>query len=134
MITAEKLIEIESVCSRMREIRKALESVYYAYTSPRFDSVKTTSPVKDPVTEAVNHALRLHEELDELLQIRQNFEDELQQVTDCEVCAIIRWHYCMGLSWKDTSWKVYHSRSYFQSRDKLRWYLTTPHHEPKENT
>lgn len=129
----ERLEQIETVCSRMREIRKALESVYYAYTSPRFDSVKTTSPVKDPVTEAVNRAERLSQELDELLRIRQDFETELESINDPEICAIIRQHYILGKSWKQTSMKVYGVQNYFLARDRLRWFLA-PHHEPKENT
>lgn len=134
MLTFERLEEVGYACARIREIQVELNNVYNTYRSPSFNNRRCNTEPADPVTKAVHKATKLHDELDRLLKIRLDFEDELEGITDPEVCAIIRWHYCIGLSWKDTSWRVYHSQSYFAARDKVRWYLAAPHHEPKEST
>ena len=125
MISFERLEQIETVCSRIREVQKALQSVYNTYQSPRFDGIKYTSQPADPTSKAFYEAQRLSQELDELLKVRQDFEEELMKA-DCEIQAIIRYRYLIGLSWKETSMKVFHTQSYFLARDKLRWYLSPP--------
>ena len=85
MLTLQKLEYIADVCSRIRQIKTELQSVYYAYTSPRFDGVKYTNQPADPTSKAFYQAERLHEELEELLRIMSDFETELEQITDHEI-------------------------------------------------
>lgn len=133
MITAEKLEEIADICKRCKEVMIELNSVYNTYASPRFDGYKRTSPGTDPTSKAFYRAEKLNEELEELLRIRADFEEELSQINKPEICAIIRWHYILGKSWKQTSERVFHTSSYFLARDRLRWYLTAPHQKPSES-
>lgn len=131
MITLEQLEELSFACKRIREIQEELKHVYNAVKSPSLTNTRQHNEPADPTVRAVHKAEKLHEELDRLLAIRMAFEEELEQIPDGELCAIIRWRFIIGLSWKMTSWKVYHVMDYSMARDKLRWGLLTPRRKEK---
>ena len=125
MITVQRLEKTAVICRRIRELRNAIQHTYNTYRSPSFDRSyrKSTGHVSDPVVNAVNHLQDLHSQLAECLDYMYQFENDLSQIDNNEIIAIIRCHYILGDTWSDTSWKMYQRRDHSAVRKKLIRYL-----------
>lgn len=124
-LTLERLEHIRHVTDQLRTIDK---QIYYAYDtrkSPSLESISKHSigTVSDPVRDAVHAVDVLEQRKAECLQEMLIFEQDLSEIGNNEIEAIIRWHYLLGYGWKETSRMVYGSCDYFRARNTLRRYL-----------
>lgn len=112
-MTLEELRRVRSLRANIDSINELLETLYFPYSSPGAVKEGGQNPNRgsDPTVQAFHRIEKKREELDRVqaeysLKVAE-IEDWLRTVDDLEVVAIIRYHYILRKSWKDTSKKVY---------------------------
>ena len=76
---------------------------------------------KGPYLSAVLENLETAEK--DLRQSLKEVEEWIQQLDDPEIESIVRWHYIIGYSWKDTNTEVYGFPDYHMARKKINRYF-----------
>ena len=78
----------------------------------------------NPTKQAVDHLIELRERLatkkDLLVQRTLEIEEWIDSLQDKEVSAIIRYHFIMGKTWRETTKKVYGYADWSLSQWKIR--------------
>jgi len=123
-MTIEQLNVYRGVCANVDSIKMQIDSLYVPVSSPNGKRIIGSSGFipGNPTEQAVSRIIRLKEELNEQLTLQFNLLNEITEWlnevadTDPEVAALIRFHYVIGLSWKETAVKAYgynagHSRA-----------------------
>ena len=62
---------------------------------------------------------KLDEERERMYATLEDIERWLMTCEDPEIVSIIRWHYLLGLDWRQTNRKVYGYPDYYRSRKKI---------------
>ena len=123
-MTIRELEHYRGICSNIAAIREELNSAYYPVASP---TGKTDSAIKSmpgqPTQRAAFYAIDLKEllalRLQEQAEAAKAIETWLLTVSDPEIESIVRWHYIIGLNWKQTTMKVYGYGDPYRTRKKI---------------
>ena len=125
-MTIETLNQYRIIKANILALQFEIESFYEPVASPNgHQSVgggKSVPDVGNPTENAVNRILELKERLQEEQRTLESMigmvNEWMEQITDLEIKAIIRWHYLIGKTWTETSDEVYGSpnRDYCRKR------------------
>lgn len=125
-MTIEALEHFRGMSAEVKAIQDEIDTLYSPVSSP----VMSDSHAAAPSNPTEKSAMRIIE-LKKLIEHRQGkLSEELEVIEkwlvtldDYELCSIVRWHYLLGLSWKQTNIKVYGYPSYDYSRKRIRRYF-----------
>ena len=126
-MTIELLEQYRGIAANIEALKMQIDSLYVPVTSPngRQNTGSFSSTPGDPTEQSVMKILDMQEELSrelaqqvELLTEITNWMREAGE-NDPEVVALIRFHYMAGLSWKQTSKKVYGYNDYYRARKRV---------------
>ena len=121
IMTLEELNKYRGMVVEINLIKDQINNLYNTYKSPSFTDVGlSSSNAVSPVEKAVNKIQRLEglyaEKLFELEKQTHQIEYWISSIDDPYIRAIIRSHYLLGKSWKDTSKLVYGYGNYYNAR------------------
>lgn len=112
-ITLDDLRQYRDTYLSIKAIQAEIESLYYPVSSPPMVSEgggKTLSP-SDPTVQAFHQIERSKERLShkliELSEKKEEIDIWLNDLQDQHIASIIRFHFIVGLSWKQTCVQVY---------------------------
>lgn len=109
----EELRRVRAIRQNADLIGEELKALYFPYTSPNApkDGGQNPNRGSDPTVSAFHRIERKKAELAKLqaeyTQRVLEVEEWLKTVNDLEVVAIIRCHYILGKTWKETAKRVY---------------------------
>ena len=120
-MTLEELNKYRGMVVEINLIKDQINNLYNTYKSPSFTDVGlSSSNAESPVEKAVKRIQRLEglyaEKLFELEKQTHQIEYWINSIDDPYIRAIIRSHYLLGKSWKDTSKLVYGYGNYYNAR------------------
>lgn len=127
MMNKESLYNCRALRREVVELRKRHDELYNTYRSPALVSTGSRGNTpSDPTSQAFYKLLELEEEYNDALDkaVRQlaDVQHWLNKIDDPDFRAIVRYHFFDGLSWVETSAKVWNydsseaSRAYFNRR------------------
>lgn len=106
-ITIERLREIRKTCREIRGLQKEIDSSYYVYHSPSFSNTyQKNRPLSDPTVQALAKIDSLRAKQLDLIEVMYSFEEDLSQIEDCTIRAIIRSRFINGDSWIVTTKRI----------------------------
>lgn len=124
-MTIETLEEYRGIASGVEAIEMEIQTLYNPISSPNGREMQGSfsgSP-SDPTAHAAMRIISLREKLDEererMYATLENIERWLMTCEDPEIVSIIRWHYLLGLDWRQTNKKVYGYPDYWRARKKI---------------
>ncbi|MBR2759654.1 MAG: hypothetical protein IKD66_00650 [Solobacterium sp.] len=124
-MTIETLEEYRGIASGVEAIEMEIQTLYNPISSPNGREMQGSfsgSP-SDPTAHAAMRIISLREKLDEererMYATLEDIERWLITCEDPEIVSIIRWHYLLGLDWRQTNKKVYGYPDYWRSRKKI---------------
>ena len=124
-MTIETLEEYRGIASGVEAIEMEIQTLYNPISSPNGREMQGSfsgSP-SDPTAHAAMRIISLREKLDEererMYATLEDIERWLTTCEDPEIVSIIRWHYLLGLDWRQTNKKVYGYPDYWRSRKKI---------------
>ena len=124
-MTIETLEGYRGIASGVEAIEMEISTLYNPVHSPNGHEMSGSfggSP-SDPTAHSAMRIIHLKEALDEqresMYALLEEIETWLITCEDPEVVSIIRWHYLLGLTWKQTNLKVYGYPDYDRSRKKI---------------
>jgi hypothetical protein len=124
-MTIETLEEYRGIASGVEAIEMEIQTLYNPISSPNGREMQGSfsgSP-SDPTAHAAMRIISLRDKLDEererMYATLENIERWLMTCEDPEIVSIIRWHYLLGLDWRQTNKKVYGYPDYWRSRKKI---------------
>lgn len=123
-MTIQQLEQYRGICANIAAIRKELTASYYPIASPTGKTEPGNNSVpRHPTERAAFRAMDLKEQLASRLEEQAiaaaEIETWLLTVGDPEIESIVRWHYIIGLSWKDTTMEVYGYTDPYRTRKKI---------------
>lgn len=124
-MTIETLEGYRGIASGVEAIEAEIATLYTPISSPNGREMQGSfsgSP-SDPTAHAAMRIISLREKLDEererMYATLEDIERWLITCEDPEIVSIIRWHYLLGLDWRQTNKKVYGYPDYWRSRKKI---------------
>ena len=124
-MTIETLEEYRGIASGVEAIEMEIQTLYNPISSPNGREMQGSfsgSP-SDPTAHAAMRIISLRDKLDEererMYATLENIERWLITCEDPEIVSIIRWHYLLGLDWRQTNKKVYGYPDYWRARKKI---------------
>lgn len=124
-MTIETLEEYRGIASGVEAIEMEIQTLYNPISSPNGREMQGSfsgSP-SDPTAHAAMRIISLRDKLDEererMYATLENIERWLMTCEDPEIVSIIRWHYLLGLDWRQTNKKVYGYPDYWRARKKI---------------
>lgn len=106
-ITIERLREIRKTCREIRDLQKEIDSSYYVYHSPSFSSTyQKNRPLSDPTVQALERIDSLRAKQLDLIEVMYSFEEDLSQIEDCTIRAIIRSRFINGDTWTECTKRI----------------------------
>lgn len=131
IMTEEMLKEILLKFNRVKELEFEMRMVYDTRKSissihkVKFGSGKTSDPVSNAFNKMETLRADYEAALYDWLCDAECIEKWLHDcVPDTAVSAVIRWHFLLGYSWKETSIKVFQKNNYFFAREVFYRYMT----------
>ena len=123
-MTIEQLEQYRGICSNIAAIKEELNNAYYPIASP---SGKTDgghgstpgAPTERAAFKAMDLEERLTQRMAEQAKAAAEIESWLLTVADAEIESVIRWHYVIGLSWRQTTLNVYGYGDPYRTRKKI---------------
>ena len=128
-MTIELLEEYRGLVANAKAINMEIDTLYTPVSSPNGKQSlgSSGSGPSDPTRQAVNRIMTLQEKLaNEEKRINSTLneiENWLLTCPDYEIAAIIRYHYLLGQTWKQTTMKVYGYPDYHYCRKKVMRYF-----------
>ena len=124
-MTIETLEGYRGIASGVEAIEAEIATLYTPISSPNGREMQGSfsgSP-SDPTAHAAMRIISLRDKLDEererMYATLEDIERWLITCEDPEIVSIIRWHYLLGLDWRQTNKKVYGYPDYWRSRKKI---------------
>jgi hypothetical protein len=126
-VTIELLEKYRGIAANIEALQMQIDALYVPVTSPngRQNLGSYSSTPGNPTEISVMKILDLQEDLSaeltqqvELLTEITNWMREVGD-KDPEVVALIRFHYMVGMSWKQTAKKVYGYNDYYRARKRV---------------
>ena len=123
-MTIEQLEQYRGICSNIAAIKEELQAAYYPIASPTGKTEGGHGSVPGAPTErAAFKAMDLEERLTHRIAEQEGAAAEIESwlltVADAEIESIVRWHYVIGLSWRQTTLKVYGYGDPYRTRKKI---------------
>jgi hypothetical protein len=124
-MTIETLEEYRGIASGVEAIEMEIQTLYNPISSPNGREMQGSfsGTPSDPTAHAAMRIISLREKLDEererMYATLEDIERWLITCEDPEIVSIIRWHYLLGLDWRQTNKKVYGYPDYWRSRKKI---------------
>lgn len=124
-MTIETLEEYRGIASGVEAIEAEIATLYTPISSPNGREMQGSfsGTPSDPTAHAAMRIISLREKLDEererMYATLEDIERWLMTCEDPEIVSIIRWHYLLGLDWRQTNKKVYGYPDYWRSRKKI---------------
>jgi len=124
-MTIETLEGYRGIASGVEAIEAEIATLYTPISSPNGREMQGSfsGTPSDPTAHAAMRIISLREKLDEererMYATLEDIERWLITCEDPEIVSIIRWHYLLGLDWRQTNKKVYGSPDYWRSRKKI---------------
>jgi hypothetical protein len=112
-MTIEELRKVRALKLNAEIIAEELNALYFPYVSPFAPKGEGSNPNRgsDPTPRAVERIDRKRKELEEVMNAYTEkvceIEEWLKTIEDLELSGIIRTHYILGKSWKNTAKIVY---------------------------
>lgn len=128
-MTIETLEGYRGIATGVEAIEMEIQTLYTPVSSPngREMTGSFSGSPSDPTAHAAMRIIslreRLSEERERMYATLEEIEAWLITCPDPEVVSIIRWHYLLGLNWKQTNMKVYGYPDYDRSRKKISRYF-----------
>lgn len=128
-MTIETLEGYRGIAAGVEAIERELNTLYNPVSSPNGREMigSFSGSPSDPTAHAALRIIALREQLDEererMYATLEEIEEWLASCKDTEVVSIIRWHYLLRLTWKQTTMKVYGYPDYQYSRKKIMRYF-----------
>ena len=124
-MTIEVLEQYYGMCSNIIAIEEEIKMLYSPVKSP-IGSAQSSEP-GDPTARNALRIIALTEKLEnerlKILDLLEEIESWLMKCDDSEIVSIVRWHYILGLNWKQTNYKVYGFPDYYYARQKVLKYF-----------
>lgn len=114
-ITLQDLRDYRAINESIRAIEAEIESLYFPISSPPLTSdgagKSSVRPASDP-TAAAFHRIeadreRLSRKMAELEEMKSRIDLWLDDLEDQHISAILRWHFILGKSWRETAALMY---------------------------
>lgn len=122
-MTLETLEQYRGIVSEINAINLEIESMYDVRKSPTWKEHSGGSGPGDPTGHTAMRIIALKEKLlakqEQWSDAALTVESWLETVDDPEIRSIVRWHYIIGLSWKQTSRRVYGRNDYYVARKRI---------------
>ena len=122
-MTIETLEGLMEQKQRIENLKAEIEESYNTYHSPGFYSFGKQSGKRDPVQVAAFRAIQkkeeLQKEIEAFYETLEGVEKWLLTLEDYETVSIIRWHYLLGMNWRETNKKVYGYSDWHRSRKRI---------------
>ena len=115
MITLDDLRRYQDLKQNIASIEAEIQSLYYPVSSPSGSPIISgRSSVRlagDPTAAAYSKIIERREKLEHMLAELQEMADRIyafvDNMTDQHMASILRYHFLIGLTWAQTSEKVY---------------------------
>lgn len=124
-MTIETLEGYRGIASGVEAIEAEIATLYTPISSPNGREMQGSfsGTPSDPTAHAAMRIISLRNKLDEererMYATLEDIERWLITCEDPEIVSIIRWHYLLGLDWRQTNKKVYGYPDYWRSRKKI---------------
>ena len=124
-MTIEKLEAYKALAATVEAIETEIATLYNPISSPngRETIGAPGSGTSDPTAQSAMRIIALKEKLSEerenMYAVIEEIEDWLLNCPDPEIVSIVRWHYLLGLNWKQTTMKIYGYPDYQYCRKKI---------------
>ena len=124
-MTIETLEGYRGIASGVEAIEAEIATLYTPISSPNGREMQGSfsGTPSDPTAHAAMRIISLRDKLDEererMYATLEDIERWLITCEDPEIVSIIRWHYLLGLDWRQTNKKVYGYPDYWRSRKKI---------------
>ena len=124
-MTIATLERYQGLASGVQAIEVEISTLYNPVRSPngRESSGSFSGTPSDPTAQSAMRIISLRETLEEqresMYALLEEIEKWLSTCENPEIVSIIRWHYLLGLTWKQTNMKVYGYPDYDRSRKKV---------------
>ena len=124
-MTIETLEGYRGLASGVEAIEMEINTLYNPVSSPngRETQGSFSGSPSDPTAHAAMRIISLRDKLGEERERMYATLEEIEQwlitCDDPEIVSIIRWHYLLGLDWRQTNKKVYGYPDYWRSRKKI---------------
>ncbi len=112
-MTLEELRQYQAIKESIKAIEAEIESLYYPISSPPMvsdGSGRSLSP-SDPTARAFYRIEadreRLARKQEELTAQKERIDIWIDNLDDQHIAAIIRWHFLLGKTWRETCIKIY---------------------------
>lgn len=132
-MTIQELQEYRGMSAEVQAIQDELVNLYTPISSPLMSDSHGTTP-GNPTEKAVLRIMALQEMISKkrevLAERLEAIEKWLDELSDSEIASIVRWHYLLGMNWKQTNQKVYGYPDYYYSRKKIERYFTNENIKP----
>lgn len=120
-MTVEELEQYRGLRAEAAALQAEIWALHDTYHSPALSGIGGHgSTPSDPTSSAVMKVLDLEKKLQakqkQIADLMESIEQWLDAVKDPEIRSIVRWHYMLGLTWKQTSAEVYGMPSYYNAR------------------
>lgn len=115
----EQLENFRMINSELKALNSQIKNTYNTYHSPAIGNGRNSVP-GDPTARAIEKLSKLQDlysiKYVSMTKLLDEIETWINTIENTEIRSIIRWHYLLGLSWKQTSKKVYGYNSYYNAR------------------
>ncbi len=125
-MTIETFERYRGISANVKALQMEIDSLYAPISSPNGKTGETYSSTPgDPTKQAVHKILilkeRLYQELTKQIELLEEIEAWFAEADDkdAEIIALIRMHYIVGLSWRQTNLKAYGYSDYHNARKKV---------------
>ena len=126
-MTIKELQRYRYAISEAQAIQQQIEQLYNTVRSPNLVSIGARgNTVSDPTHAALTKIDELREELEEiqrgLAEQAKAIEEWLVTVPDYKSRAVVRWHFLLGKSWKETARRTGELSSEGLRKSFYRWF------------
>lgn len=124
-MTIETLEKYKGLAASVEAIETEIATLYNPVSSPNGREMigSSGSGTSDPTGQAAMRIIalkdKLSEERENMYAAIEEIEDWLLKCPDMEIVSIVRWHYLLGLNWKQTTMKIYGYPDYQYCRKKI---------------
>lgn len=127
-MTIETLERYRGMHSEVQSIEAEIKTLYSPVASPngRTDgghASTPSAPTERAAMRIIDRKFLLQQKQTAMMHELDKIEVWLDSVDDCELRALIRWYYILGLTWKQTSIKVYGYSCYNRAYQKVHRYF-----------
>lgn len=106
----EELRQYQALKREIESLERLRDSLYFDVHSPSLSASYGTTPgnpTENTVRKIAHYDDLIDEKIVDLREMVVEIEEWLNTVSNPDIRAITRWHYLIGLTWKETARKMY---------------------------